>query len=208
MKKIIIIMVLIYVYILNIIPSNTKPTMIEKIDLNLEKNELGISFLTLENSKSILLGINGKVTLIVLEYLNSKNLKDLISYLNYNNIDYLMYDEYIDLSYKYKRINHDFKFENVNIIKKDNLIINYLDYNLCIGKNSNQTSCDFIYYLYLDSIPKLSDKNKIIFYDQNIDEMYMENNYQHLIDSYILNENEVITLKVKKNHYDLVNIPY
>ena len=82
MKKYFVILIIILIDIFLYI-NKTKSSTFEFVDINLDKNEIGLTLLSLDNSKSILIN---KSSLLILEYIDSL---DLEKKLNLYGIDVL-----------------------------------------------------------------------------------------------------------------------
>ena len=203
MKKYFIILIL---FILNIFLYTNKAKMSSaQIDLDLEKDELALSIFSLDNSKSILIN---KSDLLILEYIDSLSLQKNLDLYGINVLDNIILNN-LDItdikSYNKQTLNNKIKLGSIDIIKNDNIkIINYYDYSFCIyksGKNKQLNNCDFIYFLDMDKVD-FTDDVLVVFFDSSIDEDKIENYYDKWVDSYILNDKIIYTLKLLPNDYD------
>ena len=170
-----------------------KDVFSEKIDLNLN-NEVGI--IIYNNEKiNFILEINENINnLILLSYDESfSNIKNVF---NVNKINNLISDN--------KYINSD-NFYNLN----DEYILNIHDYNFCIinGKNYSLNDCTFIYFNYIPNNIKFNDSNKAIFYSNLVSDDFKEMIYTKWLDIYELNKQNYTVLKIKKDNYNIINIP-
>lgn len=209
MKKYFVILIIILIDIFLYI-NKTKSSTFEFVDINLDKNEIGLTLLSLDNSKSILIN---KSSLLILEYIDSL---DLEKKLNLYGIDVLenviLNGNYTpDIkSYNKHTLNNKVKLNNLTINKKDNIeIINYYDYSFCIyktGKNKDLSNCDFIYFLNIDDVD-FTDEVLVAFFDSDIDKDDIEKYYDKWVDSYILNNKNTYTLKLLPNDYNVVEVP-
>ena len=97
MKKLIAIIILCFINIL-IFYNKSKEVSIEKIDVNLEFNELGITFLDLNDSNTLLISLNNTNILYIIDYKDSISLKKELIYLG-KKIDFIVmnkeYEKYI-----------------------------------------------------------------------------------------------------------------
>ena len=176
MKKYFIIIILI---ILNILVYTDKTILSSssKINLDLKEEEIALSIISLDNSKSILIN---KKDLFVLEYIDSLNLEKVINLYGVNILR--------------------------NLIQNNNDLINIKSYNFCIyksGTNKNLSICNFIYFLDMDNI-NFSDEVLAVFFDKNIKENKIEKYYDKWVDSYILNDKTFYTLKFLNNDYEVI----
>lgn len=208
MKKYFIILIL---FILNIFLYTNKVKMSSaQIDLDLEKDELALSIFSLDNSKSILIN---KSDLLILEYIDSLSLQKNLDLYGINVLDNIILNnqDITDIkSYNKQTLNNKIKLGSIDIIKNDNIeIINYYDYSFCIyksGKNKQLNNCDFIYFLDMDKVD-FTDDVLVVFFDSSIDEDKIENYYDKWVDSYILNDKIIYTLKLLPNDYDVIEVP-
>lgn len=208
MKKYFIILIL---FILNIFLYTNKAKMSSaQIDLDLEKDELALSIFSLDNSKSILIN---KSDLLILEYIDSLSLQKNLDLYGINVLDNIILNnqDITDIkSYNKQTLNNKIKLGSIDIIKNDNIkIINYYDYSFCIyksGKNKQLNNCDFIYFLDMDKVD-FTDDVLVVFFDSSIDEDKIENYYDKWVDSYILNDKIIYTLKLLPNDYDVIEVP-
>ena len=181
-----------------------------QIDLDLEKDELALSIFSLDNSKSILIN---KSDLLILEYIDSLSLQKNLDLYGINVLDNIILNN-LDItdikSYNKQTLNNKIKLGSIDIIKNDNIkIINYYDYSFCIyksGKNKQLNNCDFIYFLDMDKVD-FTDDVLVVFFDSSIDEDKIENYYDKWVDSYILNDKIIYTLKLLPNDYDVIEVP-
>lgn len=208
MKKYFIILIL---FILNIFLYTNKAKMSSaQIDLDLEKDELALSIFSLDNSKSILIN---KSDLLILEYIDSLSLQKNLDLYGINVLDNIILNnqDITDIkSYNKQTLNNKIKLGSIDIIKNDNIkIINYYDYSFCVyksGKNKQLNNCDFIYFLDMDKVD-FTDDVLVVFFDSSIDEDKIENYYDKWVDSYILNDKIIYTLKLLPNDYDVIEVP-
>lgn len=209
MKKYLIILFLLLLDV-SLYLNKTKMSMTEVIDLKLQDNELAVTILSLENSKSILLN---NTDLLVLEYIDSTDIQETLNLYNVDILDNLILisNDVVDVkSYNKQTLNKKVEIENVNILKNNNIItINYLDYSFCIykeGLNKILNNCDFVYFLSLDNID-FSDEVLVTFFDSIIKKEKIEKYYDKWVDSYILNVKSFYTLKLLKDDYNVIEIP-
>jgi len=215
MKKILLIFFLIIVYII-VIKYKVENAFVEKIDLNLKENEMGITFITLEDSKSLLINKDDVKLLVVLEYLNSNKINNVLKMFGVEKLDYIiMNDEYnIDiLANKNKVINNkQLKIKDISFFNHDNeLKINYLDHNFCVYEKISEKSfyddCKYIYFLTVDKDIKVNDSVNMVFYNEDTNPTYLENLYNQWIDIYMVKKDYFVTLKLDEDNYDTITLP-
>jgi len=196
MKKIILIIIL-FIIIFAIFYKKEQKVSIEYIDYNLEYNELGITFLDLNDSNSLLLTLNNTNILYIINYKNSKGLKKNLYRLN-KKIDYIVMNKKYDINIKASKkiINERLIINNIIIENVNYQAIKYNNKTLCI----NSSNCDFIYFTK-DNI-KLNN-NKAIFINRNV---HMKDSlYEQWVDIYKLN-NSVYTILKLKEDYEVLQI--
>ncbi len=206
MKKYFIIIILIILNIL-VYMDKTILSSSSKINLDLKEEEIALSIISLDNSKSILIN---KKDLFVLEYIDSLNLEKVINLYGVNILRNLIQNnnDLINIkSYNKQTLNNKIMIDNITFEVNDNIkIINYKNYNFCIyksGTNKNLSICNFIYFLDMDNI-NFSDEVLAVFFDKNIKENKIEKYYDKWVDSYILNDKTFYTLKFLNNDYEVI----
>ena len=190
MKKYFIIIILI---ILNILVYTDKTILSSssKINLDLKEEEIALSIISLDNSKSILIN---KKDLFVLEYIDSLNLEKVINLYGVNILRNLIQNnnDLINIkSYNKQTLNNKIMIDNITFEVNDNIkIINYKNYNFCIYKSGTNKN--------------FSDEVLAVFFDKNIKENKIEKYYDKWVDSYILNDKTFYTLKFLNNDYEVI----
>ena len=191
MKKIVLIIILCLSNIF-IFYNRDKEVSIEKIDINLEFNELGIIFLDLNDSNTLLISLNNTSILYIIDYKDSTNLKKELNHLN-KKIDFIvMNKEYdIDINAPKKLVN---KRLNINNIIFNNGIyqsINYNNNSLCI----NSSNC---YYAYYTTNNIKVNNNKVLFISKSAN--MNDKLYEEWVDIYKLNNSVYTVLKIKDTY--------
>lgn len=190
MKKIFLIIILLIICLFIFI-STSEPVNLEKIDLNLEYDELGILFLNLNNSNSLILSLNDINILYIIDYEDDKEIKKELDNLNMK-LDYIVmnnnYD--IDLGVSKQIINKKLIINNI-IFNNSYQSINYNNQSLCI----NNVNCDYIYYTKKDI--KVND-NKVLFFNQKL--KLPDNLYKEWVDIYKINKSIYTILKIKDSY--------
>lgn len=191
MKKIILIITLFIINACFLLAREKKVTL-EKIDLNLEYNELGIVFLGLNNSDSLVLSINDINILYIINLKDSSSLKKEIAKLNFN-VDFIVmnknYD--IDLNVPKKILKESISLNGITFNNGSYQSINYNNQSICI----NNTNCDFVYYT--KSNIRVND-NKVLFFNQDL--KLPDNLYKEWIDIYKINDSVYTVLKINDTY--------
>ena len=196
MKKIIMIILLCFINMF-IFYKKGKEVSIEKININLNYNELGIVFLDLTDSNTLLLSLNNTNILYIIDYKDSTSLKKELNKLG-KTIDFIVMNEYydIDINTSKKIIN---KRLNINNIIFNNDTYNSISYN----NNSlfiNSSNCDFVYYT--KSNIKVNENNAL-FISKNIN--MSDKLYEEWVDIYKLNDSVYTLLKIHDT-YEVLEI--
>lgn len=196
MKKIIAIIILCFINIL-IFYNKGKEVSIEKIDINLEFNELGITFLDLNDSNTLLISLNNTNILYIVDYKDSTNLKKELNKLG-KSIDFIvMTKEYdIDINIPKKIINKRLNINNIVFLSDTYNSISYNNNSLCI----NSSNCDFVYYT--NSNIKVNN-NKVLFISKNTS--MNDKLYEEWVDIYKLNNSVYTVLKINDT-YEVLEI--
>ena len=196
MKKLIAIIILCFINII-IFYNKGKEVSIEKIDINLEFNELGITFLDLNDSNTLLISLNNTNLLYIIDYKDSTNLKKELNRLG-KSIDFIvMIKEYdIDIPAPKKIINKRLNINNIVFLSDTYNSISYNNNSLCI----NSSNCDFVYYT--NSNIKVNN-NKVLFISRNI--KMKDKLYEEWVDIYKLNNSVYTVLKINDT-YEVLEI--
>ena len=177
--------------------TKSREVSIEKIDINLEFNELGITFLELNDSNTLLISLNNTNILYILDYKSSINLKKELNRLG-KSIDFIvMNKEYnIDIPAPKKMINKRLNINNIVFLSDTHNSITYNNNSLCI----NSSNCDFAYYT--NSNIKVND-NKVLFISKNT--RLNDKLYEEWVDIYKLNNSVYTVLKIHDT-YEVLEI--
>ena len=177
--------------------TKSREVSIEKIDINLEFNELGITFLDLNDSNTLLISLNNTNLLYIIDYKDSTNLKKELNRLG-KSIDFIvMNKEYnIDIPAPKKMINKRLNINNIVFLSDTHNSITYNNNSLCI----NSSNCDFAYYT--NSNIKVND-NKVLFISKNT--RLNDKLYEEWVDIYKLNNSVYTVLKIHDT-YEVLEI--
>ena len=174
-----------------------KEVALEKIDLNLQYNELGIVFLGLDKSDSLILSINDINILYIIDLKDFKSLKKEINRLNLN-IDFVVMNENydVDLNIPKKIVKESLSLNSITFNNGSYQSINYNNQSLCI----NNTNCDYVYYA--KSSVRVND-NKVLFFNQDI--KLPDNLYKEWVDIYKVS-NSIYTILKISDTYKVIEI--
>ena len=172
--------------------TKSREVSIEKIDINLEFNELGITFLDLNDSNTLLISLNNTNILYIVDYNDSTNLKKELNRLG-KSIDFIvMTKEFdIDIPAPKRIINKRLNINNIVFLSDNYNSISYNNNSLCI----NSSNCDFVYYT--NSNIKVNN-NKVLFVSKNAN--MNDKLYEEWVDIYKLNNSVYTVLKIKDTY--------
>lgn len=201
MKKQIIILFL-FCFSLFTYKEKVQEAFIEKINLNMEKGEIGIVFLPINSSNFLLLKTVDTSVLIPIE--GEENPSKIIERFGEEKPDY----SYTNLVEGKKQIDEKemLKIENVNIKKEGkNFIISMEDTNFCIFYEGDINTCDYVYFIKETRVEK--DTIKLAFYNENLSSNFESELYDHWIDTYKIKQNEFTLLTFQEGSYNVVKLP-
>lgn len=209
MKRVFIIAFLLLFYSL-IVNQKIKSAFAESIDLNLSDDEIGIIFI--HNSESNYLYVKDhEYNNVILFDENYKDVEKTIKLFGAHKIDNLVTDKDTKLNYTNKYSFDNTNINNISIKKEDNITnIKIYDYHLCIyndGLNHNIEGCTFTYFLKANEDIKINDSNKVVIFDEDEEEQFQEKIYTKWIDTYTLDDDNYTIIKIKKDNYNIINIP-
>ena len=209
--RVVLIFCLLFFYVFLLFPK-LSDAFATKIDLNIDSDELGVTFLSLEHNKSLLFTTNSH-DLMLLSYLDDQDLVNTLEMFGAYPLHALVYHGGLDIGISTQRIFSNFESyetRNIHIDKRENLTYLYLmNKTMCIyenGLNEDFSDCTFLYVLTVDHMLNIPDTVKLVIFDETINEDYL-NIYEKWIDSYQLNNREFMTLKFHDYQYDMVLIP-
>lgn len=211
MKRLILIFVLIVIYVI-IISNRCRIVFSEKIDLNLKQDEIGIVLYDSNNLRFFIIKDDEMNSIIILKNNDNSRLQNILNVFGTNDIDNLISDVSKELEaknyyrYKDKIIINNLEFNGNSDLYK----IKIYDYCFCIyndSLNNDLDDCTFTYFYKIDSDVILNEKNKVIFFGENIDNSLKELFYTKWIDTYELDNDNYLILKIQKDNYNIVKIP-
>lgn len=215
MRKILLIFFLIIIYVI-IITKKIDQAFVEKIDLNLKQNEMGITFISLDDSKSLLINKGSTKILMVLKYLNNHKINDVLKMFNVKKLDYILMNGNYNISVKTNRKeiipNKKMEISDMEIINDHDVIkIDYLNHRFCIFEKSNPVrlngDCQYIYFLNINKNVSINDETNMIFYNEGTNPIFLEPVYDKWIDIYVIKKDYYVTLKLDEDNYDTITVP-
>ena len=207
-KKIILLISLIILYGI-LLNYKIKGAFLSKIDLKLDNDEIGI--IISDKSNFFLIKRNEENTLLVYNDINKDDVTDLFDVFAVNELHNLitLNDFYINSDKQYDIRNTNLKFLSTKL--NQNIIdLYFYDYKFCIykkGENSDLDNCTFVYFSDISEDVTINDKNKVVFYNKDISEDFKEELYTKWIDIYTIDNSSYTILKIKKDNYNIINIP-
>lgn len=199
MRRIILLIILVILYCF-IINEKAKDTFLEKIDLSLDENEIGVVIYNDE----LLFKIDDETTLILLN--DAKGTTKFLNTFGINRINNLItYNDIIpNLNYDNKYSVNNLYLKNMKM-DKDNLKIMLHDYVFCIYEGGDTSNCTFIYLKNEVDDIKINNQNKAIFFKEKKE--IEEKLYTKWIDSYALNDESYTIIKVGLDNFNIINVP-
>ncbi len=169
---------------------------LKTIDIQLKENELAVVFLSLKESKSLLLKNQEEYILYVLDYQGEQELYSTISLFS-RNLQYVFMREEYPLIYPYKVL-----LDHIVVLKNLQLERNrfyFHDKTFCINETKN---CD---YIYLTKEIPIENPVNVIFYDENLSSDYIESLHQKWGDFYKITSRSYTILFVKEE-YEVIHL--
>lgn len=204
MRKLIILIIVIVV-----ICPKIKPKLIIETYNELENEEISITILNNDTSKSLL--INNE-DLIIITYIDENKIKEILEQLEIKKLNNLITLEDIKLNINSKNIinlNKTINLNNIKISEEENIIkIKHKNNIFCIyenGLNQDLDECQYIWFIELEQAD-FNDDTKVIFFDNSINKKNIEELSDKWVDSYILNNKVYYSLKINKKNYDIIDI--
>lgn len=195
MRKIVIICVLL-IFNFCIVYAKMSNEDLDKVELNLKEDELGIVAIKLDNSNSLLLKYRGKYYLYLIDFIDSKNIKaseeiftDYIDYIYMNN-NYNYHDS------RAKVVQND--INDALSFTKDKIF--FKDKSICINTS---TDCDYVFINREDVL--LNDDIDVVFYSNDLNDKYIDYLKSFWIDSYPLS-NQSYTVITIGDDYTVNNL--
>lgn len=196
MKKIILIITLIIINF-SVFAVAEKKVTLEKIDFKLAYNELGIVFLGLNSSDSIILSLNNINILYLIDYKEDSDIKKELENLDIK-LDFIVMNENYDINMNVpkKIVKGSITLNDIVFTNNTYSKIRYNNQTLCF----NNTNCDYVYYTK-DNI-KVND-NKVLFFNQDL--KLPDNIYKEWVDVYKINKSVYTVLKISDT-YEILEI--
>lgn len=193
MKKVGIIIILL-LFNLCIVYAKIANNDLNKVDIKLSDQEIGIVTLALDDSISLLIKYHDKYILYLLDYISDKNILEKTK----------IFTDYID----YQFMNYNYDISNTSIINKkkvDNLVISKNEIELdnkkiCFNKS---IGCDYVFITHDDIL--VNEDVKAIFYYNNLSDNYIDYLNSFWIDEYKLS-NQSYTIITIGDDYKVDNL--
>lgn len=202
MKKCVIILFLL-LFSVCLFKHKVDSAFIEKIDLGLKKDEIGIVFIPTKNSEYLLLKKNKHSILIPLEEKDHQGNK-VLKMVNQDTIEY-SYSTFIKGEHEVS-LEVPLEIENIHIEKKDhNIHILLENQNFCIYEEGSLEGCDYVYFRKDIRLPE--NKIQLAFYREGVHENLEKELYDKWIDSYPIKQEELTIVKFHDNSYNVIRIP-
>ena len=197
MKKILFI-IIIFGYCL-FIKSNIYSRTLKQITVQLNPGEVGITFLSNDNVKGILLHHQNQNELLILEIVNQFQFRTefpVFHNLSFNHVFVLSELEKSKMKGQNIQVLDNEFLNDIKLKNRNDMVeITFEDLTFCIAtdEHANLQLCDFIYLSNSDVDFHSSEKVKLIIYDSSVSNQTRLNNYGQWIDTLIIPENNYIT---------------
>lgn len=211
MKKIIILLAVCSIYIL--LNSKSLSTFIEKETMDIDAEEIAITFI---DSNLLVSSKKGNNLLL----LDNKSNSDYLSKFNLSTLDLTMINESPFVNFKYNNkylLTSYLKINDVDYRINNSIIsIKYADTTFCIyidesSTDSNTRMCNFLYLYNTNNIKTINvdDMVDIIFLSDKsfVPIHFLEDVYSKWVDIYTFNKDEIVTIKISSNDYNVITIP-
>ena len=211
MKKILFIMILLC-YLL-FLKSNIYSRTLEQIMIELNPNEVGITFLYNDNAKGILLHHQNQSELLLLEAVNPFQFRTefpVFHNLSLNHIFVLSEMEKSKIIGKKVQVLKQYSLDGIKLSNHNGGVeIMFEEQSFCIVTKKNVTlrSCDFIYLSNSDIDFHSSGQPKLMIYHSNVSNQIKLKHYNQWIDTFILPETSYTTFIWNHDEYEMVMIP-
>lgn len=211
MKKILFI-IIIFGYCL-FIKSNIYSRTLKQITVQLNPGEVGITFLSNDNVKGILLHHQNQNELLILEIVNQFQFRTefpVFHNLSFNHVFVLSELEKSKMKGQNIQVLDNEFLNDIKLKNRNDMVeITFEDLTFCIAtdEHANLQLCDFIYLSNSDVDFHSSEKVKLIIYDSSVSNQTRLNNYGQWIDTLIIPENNYITFIWNREGYEAVMIP-
>ena len=194
MKKVLVICLLLALN-LCVVYAKIKDQKLDRVDINLKDNEIGIVIINLEQSKSLLIKYKNKNILYLFNYLGKQNI-DSSTNIFTDKIDYI----YMNNDFSYKTNNKIIGHKNIDdLTLLPNKII-YKEKTICINQSND---CDFVIINQNDIL--LNKDIKALFYTNNLSTSYLDYLNTFWVDKYRLS-NQSYTIITIGDDYQVNNL--
>lgn len=213
MKKYLI-LIFVFLFSIHFIMMSVKGEMLKKINMNLEENQMAITFLNSESMKALLVSSKEEAFLVLLEKIGNLDLKKELALFNYDEIDTLVVTEKIPLleedKYHFQMLQEEYEVSNIKVkTNSEKTIINYFNHQFCVATKKDQdlSDCNYVYLLDSNLSEELSEDIKVVIYDIGIKEETILKNYNNWIDTIKLSDENFVSFLFTPNTYETVRIP-
>lgn len=206
--------ILLLIY-LRLVTLHVDGLVLKRIKFNLQKDQLGVTFMSEDTMKALLLHYQNKDTLVVLEALNGLELENSKLFFQIQKFDQIILNDGVILEESYQKKGKMLTDSPILVgdIKlyhdKNNVIVNYDTKNLCIYEDESLdfNRCNFVYFLNSNMREELPSTVSIAVYDPSISEDTMLKNYVSWVDNIKLSDAYFATIVFNKRDYQSFKIP-
>lgn len=200
---------------LKLVTLHVDSLVLKRIKFNLQKDQVGVTFMSEDNMKALLLHYRNKDTLVVLEALNGLELENSKLFFQIQKFDQIILNDGVILEESYQKkgkilADTPILVDDIKIFHdKNNVILNYDTKNLCIYEDTqiDFSRCDFVYFLNSNMKEEIPSTVSIAIYDPSISEETMLKNYASWVDTIKLSDDYFATIIFNKKDYQSFKIP-
>lgn len=213
MKKLLLILFVIVCY-LKWVTVMAAEENLKRIRMNLNEDEIGITFVYDENAKLLLISSNEEEFLILLESIGEIDLQKILKPFRYQDINPLLVSTETPLQDRDRKhfqvVEGEYEIGDIEVeVTKNMAVLDYYQHKFCVAIKQNEKieDCTFLYLINPILNEELKDSLKVAIYDEGISEEVILKNYNNWIDTVRLSSDSYTTLLLDKETYNIFEIP-
>lgn len=190
MKKVALIIILCVVIFFSF-KSKLQSCFTQKINLNIQENEFGIIFYTIEQKRYMVVASKDKSLLVLIDKVNHHKNVEILKKLGI-------------FEYEIRNLDTIFSFNDIIVKQEQNLIkINQNSKMFCVSNGKTiPKECSYVYLLKESDFENM----KLVFYHDTLSKKYEEQLYEKWVDLYKLNGENITFVKFYEDTYSVINI--
>ncbi len=216
-KKVMIIFVFIVICFIFIFKEEVAVVNVEKINLNLKEEEIGVVFID-QDKDDYLLILSDKVSLLLVLDNLKQDIEKILNKFNVYDVKFILIkDNNIRIDKNIIKLMDYYKEGDIEFFLKEDIIkIVYGDTSFCIYINSTANKldifdCNLVYFYKVLNIPylKINERTDVIFYhyERPLPSYLVEKIYEKWINTYMIRNNEWTVIKIGDGYYNIIVIP-